>query len=156
MTTHKITKGFDLRLAGAPELSLSDASEPAQVAVETAEFAGIKPKVLVKVGDKVATGQPVFLDKLDRDVVFCSPTTGTVKDIVYGARRHLERVVIDNALASGGSEEFAELPRAGVKTRNARLGGAVLTGWHGCEVASHREALFESWHQFGEHKKFWK
>jgi len=47
-------------------------------------------------------------------------------------------------------------PRAAAKTGNARIGGAMLAGWHGCEVASHRESLFESWHRFDEHKKFWK
>lgn len=108
MTTHTITKGCDLRLAGAPERKLADAPEPAQVVLETAEFAGIKPKALVKEGAAVAIGQPVFLDKVDRDVVFCSPVTGTVKSVVYGERRFLQRIVIDNAAAtSGGREQYA-------------------------------------------------
>ena len=109
MTTHKIHKGFDLPLAGRAEQVLADAPEPAEVGLETAEFSGIKPKVLVKEGDEVRTGQPVFLDKHDRDVVFCSPITGTVKQIELGARRFLQRVVIERA----GAEQFAELPRAG-------------------------------------------
>ena len=68
MTTHKITKGLDLRLAGAPAATLVDALQPPHVAVETAEFRGIKPKALVKEGDAVVTGQPLFLDKVDREV----------------------------------------------------------------------------------------
>lgn len=54
------------------------------------------------------------------------------------------------------ADVLATLPRAGVKTRNARTGGTILKGWHGCKVASHRDALYESWRQFGDHKKFWK
>ncbi|MCA8948323.1 MAG: Na(+)-translocating NADH-quinone reductase subunit A [Planctomycetes bacterium] len=112
MTTHTITKGFDLRLAGAPGRTLADAPEPPLVCLETVEFPGIKPKVLVKEGDTVATGQPIFLDKIDREIVFCSPVTGVVKAIEYGARRFLQRVVIENASANGGTESFAPMPKA--------------------------------------------
>ena len=111
MTTHTIKKGFDLPLAGRPELTLADAPEPATVCLETAEFPGIKPKALVKEGDLVQTGQPLFLDKLDRDLVWCSPATGTVRSVVFGERRFLQRIVVDNAAAAGGRESFAELPR---------------------------------------------
>ncbi len=112
MTTHTIKKGFDLRLAGKAELSLVDAPEPARVCIETAEFPGIKPKVLVKEGDLVQTGQPIFLDKIDRDVVWCAPCTGKVSRLDFGERRFLLRVVIDNVAASGGSESFATMPKA--------------------------------------------
>ena len=108
MTTYKIKKGFDLPLAGRSEHVLADAPEPALVGLETAEFPGIKPKVLVKEGDAVKTGQPIFLNKLDRDVVWCSPVTGVVKEIVFGARRFLERVVIENS----GDDDFADVPKA--------------------------------------------
>ena len=111
MTTHTITKGFDLRLAGAPEPVFADAPEPARVVLETAEFPGIKPKVLVKEGDSVKTGQPVFLDKTDRDIVWCSPVTGKVARIDFGERRFLLRMVIENAAAGGAAEAFAELPK---------------------------------------------
>ena len=108
MTTHKIKKGLDLPLAGRSELVLADAPEPTHVALETAEFVGIKPKVLVKKGDQVKTGQPIFLSKLDRDIVWCSPVTGTVKDVEFGARRHLQRVVIENSRL----DDFASLAPA--------------------------------------------
>jgi Na+-transporting NADH:ubiquinone oxidoreductase subunit A len=111
VTKHTITKGFDLRLAGRPEPKLVDAPEPRQVSVETVEFPGIKPKVLVKEGDDVVTGQPIFLDKIDRDVVWCSPATGVVQRVDFGERRFLHRVVIEN---SGGSrDKFADLPKPG-------------------------------------------
>ena len=108
MTTHKIKKGLDLPLAGRAELVLADASEPTQVGLETAEFVGIKPKVLVKEGDPVQTGQPIFLNKLDRDTVWCSPVTGKVTSIEFGERRFLRRVVIENS----GSDSFVDLPAA--------------------------------------------
>jgi Na+-transporting NADH:ubiquinone oxidoreductase subunit A len=111
MTTYTIKKGFDLPLAGRPEQTLVDAPEPARVCVETAEFPGIKPKALVKEGDLVRTGQPLFLDKLDRDLVWCAPATGVVAKVEYGERRFLLRVVIENAAAKGGREEAVDLPK---------------------------------------------
>ncbi|MEC8253215.1 MAG: NADH:ubiquinone reductase (Na(+)-transporting) subunit A [Planctomycetota bacterium] len=107
MTTHKIKKGFDLPLAGRPEQVLTDAAEPAHVALETFEFAGIKPKVLVKEGDAVETGQPVYLNKVDRDIVWCAPASGTVKAIEFGPRRFLTRVVIE----VGADQAHADLPK---------------------------------------------
>lgn len=121
MTTHKIKKGFDLPLAGRAEQVLADAAEPAHVALETAEFPGIKPKVLVKEGDRVQTGQPVFLNKLDRDVVWCSPATGTVKEVVFGPRRFLERVVIERT----GDDDFADLPSADLGQGTEAVAAAV-------------------------------
>ena len=108
MTTHTIRRGFDVRLSGRPELALVDANEPQLVAVETAEFPGIKPKVLVKEGARVTTGQPLFLDKRDRKTVWCSPATGTVEKVELGARRFLVRVVI----RVEGKEEFFATPKA--------------------------------------------
>lgn len=108
MTTHKIKKGFDLPLVGRAEQVLADAPEPTEVGLETVEFVGIKPKVLVKEGDQVRTGQPIFLNKLDRDIVWCSPVTGTVKAVELGERRFLRRVVIEN----GGTDNFVDLPTA--------------------------------------------
>lgn len=111
MTTYTIKKGFDLPLAGRPELQLVDAPEAARVAIETAEFPGIKPKALVKEGDLVQTGQPLFLDKTDRDLVWCSPVTGKVARMDFGERRFLLRLVIDNAAVGGGKEQFAPMPK---------------------------------------------
>ncbi|HEX6811331.1 MAG TPA: NADH:ubiquinone reductase (Na(+)-transporting) subunit A [Planctomycetota bacterium] len=111
MTTHTIRRGFDVRLAGAAERFCDDAPEPARVCLETAEFPGIKPKVLVAEGDAVKTGQPLFLDKADRDRVWCSPVTGTVARLDFGERRFLLRAVLENAAAAGGREEFVRLPQ---------------------------------------------
>lgn len=121
MSSHTIKKGFDIRLAGRAEPAIADAPEPALVAVETCEFAGIKPKALVKDGDPVRTGQPVFLDKRDRETVWCSPATGRVERVEYGPRRFLERIVV----AVSGREEFHEVPTARASGTRAELVAAL-------------------------------
>lgn len=117
MTTHTIKNGLDLPLAGKPECKLVDAPEPAVVALATAEFPGIKPKVLVKEGDLVKTGQPLFLDKVDRDIVWCSPATGTVQKLEFGERRFLLKVVVTNT----GKDEFAPMGRPDASSRDALI-----------------------------------
>lgn len=121
MTTHTIRRGFDVRLSGRPELALVDASEPQLVAVETAEFPGIKPKVLVKEGARVTTGQPLFLDKRDRKTTWCSPATGTVEKVELGARRFLLRVVI----RVDAKEEFYASPKAPKGASRAQMADAL-------------------------------
>lgn len=103
---HTIKKGFDIRLAGRAEAKVDAAPEPLLVAVSAREFPGIKPKLLVKEGDAVNTGDPLFFNKKDRDTTYLSPATGTVTKIVLGARRVLQRVEI----TPGTEEKFASVP----------------------------------------------
>ncbi len=107
MTTHTIRKGFDIPMAGRPEARLEVAPEPLLVAVETAEFPGIKPKMMVDEGDRVQTGQPLFFDKSDPEIFYVSPGTGVVFDVERGARRFLQRVVIERL----GEDSFASPTR---------------------------------------------
>lgn len=93
-TTHRIQRGFDLKLAGAPEPTVVNAPEPLLVGLDPAEFAGVKPKALVEEGERVCTGQALFRDKVDPDVHFASPVTGRVTKVVYGERRLLLRVEV--------------------------------------------------------------
>lgn len=110
MITHKITKGFDLRIAGAAERTLADAPEPAMVAVRPSDFLGIKPKLQVKEGDAVQTGQVLFFDKNRPACRFLSPATGVVAKVNLGARRRLLAVEI----AVDKEDAFAEVPHVSV------------------------------------------
>lgn len=113
MIHHKIRKGFDLPLAGAAERRLEDAPAPQVVAVEPTEFPDIKAKMCapgeqrLEEGARVQTGQPLFFDKKNPDTVWCAPATGTLREVRYGPRRVLQRIVIE----CGEDEHFAELPQ---------------------------------------------
>lgn len=94
MISHKIHKGFDIRVAGAAERAIADAPEPATVALRPSDFLGIKPKLRVQEGDTVATGDPIFFDKNRPACIFRSPATGVVSSVHLGARRALKSVEI--------------------------------------------------------------
>lgn len=94
MTVHRISRGFDIRLAGKAPAEWHVAPEPLVVAIEPGEILGIKPKVLVAEGDEVLTGEPLLLDKRDRAIQLASPATGKVTRVEFGERRVPLRIEI--------------------------------------------------------------
>lgn len=91
----KLKKGLDLNLAGG----VADASRATAVAVSECavipdDFHGFTPKPDVKEGDHVVRGQALLHDKKNEGVKILSPASGTVKAVVRGERRKIERVVI--------------------------------------------------------------
>lgn len=93
--TRALKKGLDLPIVGAPQGGqLHDAPAVATCAVIAADFVGLKPRMLVEEGDKVALGQPLFEDKRFEGVVYTAPASGQVRAINRGARRALQSVVI--------------------------------------------------------------
>ncbi|RMF06420.1 MAG: NADH:ubiquinone reductase (Na(+)-transporting) subunit A, partial [Candidatus Neomarinimicrobiota bacterium] len=90
-----IKKGHDLRIAGKPARDVVVADPPRQVALHPSEFRYVKPKMLVKEGDRVQRGTPLFFDKLDDRIRWASPAGGTVVNIERGPRRRLDAIVIE-------------------------------------------------------------
>lgn len=89
-----VKQGYSLALSGEPSATLRKASKPDTVGVLPSEVPFIKPKALVKVGDEVHIGTPLFLDKHDPRVQFLSPAAGVVDRVVLGDRRRLDEIVI--------------------------------------------------------------
>jgi Na+-transporting NADH:ubiquinone oxidoreductase subunit A len=90
----RTTKGLNIPLAGEPEQSVHPGPEIQNLALCGPDYVGLKPRLLVSEGDPVALGQPLFIDKRDPAVSYCSPGRGTVAAIKRGARRALESVVV--------------------------------------------------------------
>lgn len=90
----KITKGLDLPIDGIPQQQISDGPAPSRVAVLGEEYIGMRPTMMVQVGDKVAKGQVLFEDKKNPGVMFTAPASGTIAEINRGAKRVLQSVVI--------------------------------------------------------------
>ena len=58
-----IKKGLDIPLLGDAEKILQSAPRAKHYAVCPTDFHGLIPKMLVKEGDRVLAGQPLFFDK---------------------------------------------------------------------------------------------
>ncbi|ABM26138.1 MULTISPECIES: Na(+)-translocating NADH-quinone reductase subunit A [Shewanella] len=89
-----IKKGLDLPIAGEPRQIIESGNKPSQVAILGEEYVGLKPTMLVEVGDKVKKGQPLFEDKKTKGVLFTAPASGEIVAINRGDRRVLQSVVI--------------------------------------------------------------
>ena len=90
-----IKKGLDVPITGEPEQVIHTGPEISRVAILGADYVGMKPTMLVEVGDRVKLGQPLFTDKKNPGVHFTSPGCGTVVELNRGDRRVFQSIVVE-------------------------------------------------------------
>ena len=87
-------KGLDLPINGTATQNTKKVIVPDVVAVKPTDFRSLVPKLLVREGDKVLAGTPVLADKMSQNILFASPVSGTVAEVVRGEKRKLLEVRI--------------------------------------------------------------
>lgn len=120
-STIKIIKGLDIRLQGSAEKKSTVISQSSIISVSPLDFHGLDPKMLVKEGDAIKIGDPLFFDKTNESILFVSPASGNVKAVVRGEKRKILEVLIE----AGSSQEFRvgtpldcnKLPSDEIKTK---------------------------------------
>ncbi|MGD9808816.1 MAG: NADH:ubiquinone reductase (Na(+)-transporting) subunit A [Deferribacterales bacterium] len=95
MTLIRIRKGLNLPVKGAPSGDIEKLSSINQSAILGDDFPGMKPSMLVREGDAVSKGQPVFTDRKNPEITFTAPVTGTVKAIKRGNKRKFLSMVFE-------------------------------------------------------------
>jgi len=103
----RIRKGLDIRLAGSPRPELASVTPSGRITIHPSDAGSAKLRLLVKEGDEVKRGTPLFLNKKNEAMKFRSPAGGTVQSIVLGERRVIEKIVI----AVAQNEQVEPLPR---------------------------------------------
>lgn len=103
----KITRGLDIPLLGAPEQQITDARQVRSVALLGHDYVGMKPTMMVREGEHVRLGQPLFEDKKTPGVVYTAPGSGVVRAINRGDRRVFLSLVIDLDDSDADQLEFA-------------------------------------------------
>lgn len=93
--TIKLRKGLNIPLKGEAEKILNTAERSSLYAIKPPDFHGIVPKLLVKEGEKVKAGSPLFYNKYDEKIIFTSPVSGKFKEIVRGEKRKILEVIIE-------------------------------------------------------------
>ena len=91
---YKIRKGLNLNLKGEAALELRSLETAEEYAISPTDFHGIVPRLVVKEGDEVLAGAPLFVDKATERVKFVSPVSGIVSRVERGERRKLLRICI--------------------------------------------------------------
>ena len=90
----KIKKGIDLPIDGAPTSEIDQGAKITHVGIVADDYKGMRPTMLVRLGDKVKIGGPLFSNKKNSGVVFTSLGSGEVVEINRGDRRAFQSLVI--------------------------------------------------------------
>ncbi|MFY0663319.1 MAG: Na(+)-translocating NADH-quinone reductase subunit A [Natronospirillum sp.] len=109
-----IKKGLDLPITGDPAQTLEQGKLVKTVALVGYDYPGMKPTMLVKEGDVVKLGQPVFTDKKTEGVTYTAPAAGVVKAINRGNRRVFQSLVIE--VQGDDAEQFEQYDAAALNT----------------------------------------
>lgn len=99
-----LKRGFNLPLEGVAAQNTKKEIKPDVVALKPTDFRGLVPRLLVREGDKVLVGSPVLADKMNPDIIFTSPVSGVVHEVIRGEKRRLLEVRIKADV----SQEFVD------------------------------------------------
>lgn len=111
----KTKRGLDIPMEGKAAESLGGSFVSPVIAVVPDHYHGITPKVVVKEGDKVLAGSPLFHDKTFDTMNFVSPVSGTVLAVNRGERRKVLSITVQ-------ADQTVEYLKSELKS------GAGLTG----------------------------
>jgi len=92
----KIKRGLNIPVNGRPIEMIGTSVLPAEFALIPEYYHGVTPKLLVKEGDDVKAGTPVFYEKQFPGMNFVSPVSGKIKTINRGERRRIISVIIQS------------------------------------------------------------
>ncbi|MBA6156080.1 Na(+)-translocating NADH-quinone reductase subunit A [Tenacibaculum sp. S7007] len=90
----RIKKGLDIKLVGEAEQITTELPLGSMFAIKPSDFHGVIPKILAKEGTEVKAGEALFHAKSDERILFPSPVSGKVTEIVRGARRKVLEIKI--------------------------------------------------------------
>ncbi|MBP1665089.1 MAG: NADH:ubiquinone reductase ((+)-transporting) subunit [Bacteroidetes bacterium] len=93
--TIKITKGLDIKISGKAAEKISKVPHSVIFEVNPDYYHEITPKLVVKEGDSVLAGTPLFFEKNSPGMNFVSPVSGKVKEIIRGERRKVLHITIE-------------------------------------------------------------
>ena len=111
----KLHRGLDIRLAGVAKKEKIAIKSGNVYALQPDDFEGVKPKVVVKEGDKVKAGDALFVNKAYPEVKFASPVSGTVTLVERGERRKVLSVQVE----ADAKQEYVDFGKKDVSKLSA-------------------------------------
>ena len=92
----KTKRGLDIRINGRAKETVGSTIISETIAILPDDYHGVTPKVVVKEGDEVKAGSPLFNDKTFDTMNFVSPVSGKVLAVNRGERRKVMSVTIQS------------------------------------------------------------
>ncbi len=93
-TDIRIKKGLDIKLVGEADKTTTELPIGSVYAIKPEDFHGITPKLIAKEKTQVKAGEALFYSKADERILFPSPISGEVIEIVRGAKRKILEIKI--------------------------------------------------------------
>ena len=90
----KTKRGLDILMSGFASRHIAETIISETITIIPDDFHGIVPKVIVKEGDVLKAGTPVFYNKNFESMKFVSPVSGTVLAVNRGERRKVLSITI--------------------------------------------------------------
>ena len=103
----KLRRGKDIKLEGETSLEIAPAQSIRNYAIKPTDFLGIVPKLMVKPGDEVKAGTPLFHSKKNPEILFCSPVSGEIADVIRGDRR----LVLEVRILADPENKYESFPK---------------------------------------------
>ena len=100
----RIKKGLDIKLVGEATLTTNKLPVKGMFALKPQDFHGIIPKLIAKEGTSVKAGESIFYSKSDARILFPSPVSGKVTEIIRGAKRK----IISIKITADGKQSFKD------------------------------------------------
>ncbi|HAC40699.1 MAG TPA: NADH:ubiquinone reductase (Na(+)-transporting) subunit A [Rikenellaceae bacterium] len=125
-----LKKGLNVPVKGEAAPVVIKTVSPDVVAVKPTDFTGLVPRLLVKEGDAVQAGSPLMSDKMHPEILFTSPVSGTVQEIVRGAKRKLLAVLVK----ADAKQEYVDFGKEAPKSAEATKELLLKTGLWGALI----------------------
>ena len=111
----RVRKGLDLKLKGVADKTIVDAPRSSVYAIKPLDFHAVVPKLVLKEGASVKAGEPIFYSKYDEAVKFVAPVSGTITEVLRGAKRRIMEVKI----AADATSNYVDHGKLDPKTADA-------------------------------------
>ncbi len=96
VNTIRIKKGLNINIQGEAKKEISSI-DARYFAIKPTDFIGVFPRLMVKAGDSVKAGTPLFTDKFRENIIFTSTVSGVIEEISRGDKRVLEEIRIKSS-----------------------------------------------------------
>ena len=100
----RIKKGLSINIKGSASKKIEKLPLAKSYALNLQDFHLVMPKLTKKVDDHVKRGESIFYSKTNEELVFVSPISGKIKDIVRGERRKILNIIVE----SDGKDSFVK------------------------------------------------
>ncbi len=101
-THFRIRRGLDIAISGAPRQEVGAEPRISTAALMIEDYPGLRPALKVAIGDRVAAGEVLFVDRRRPDISYTAPVAGTVLSTMGHAPRgpdHLLEIRIEGDAA---------------------------------------------------------